>query len=96
MGTIKAKAIRFLLLAFCFPLSVFRFSLFAFCFLLFAFCFSPLNTMSVSSSKAFDVLAPSEGGVEGFIRGWERSDRAAQPHASRGGAAKQTGGDAPG
>ncbi|PNA04668.1 hypothetical protein C1X30_15745 [Pseudomonas sp. FW305-BF6] len=31
-----------------------------------------------------------------MIRGWERSDRAAQPHASRGGAAKQTVGDAPG
>ncbi|POA38646.1 hypothetical protein C1891_07190 [Pseudomonas sp. GW456-12-1-14-TSB6] len=34
--------------------------------------------------------------MEGLIRGWERSDRAAQPHASRGGAAKQTVGDAPG
>jgi len=51
----------FPLSAFRFPLSAFRFPLSAFCFLLSAFCFSPLNTMSVSSSKALDLLAPSEG-----------------------------------
>jgi len=33
--------------------------------------------------------------VEGFIRGWERSDRLAQPNTARGGAAKQTVGAAP-
>ncbi|PNB49744.1 hypothetical protein C1X29_13150 [Pseudomonas sp. GW456-12-10-14-LB2] len=31
-----------------------------------------------------------------MIRGWERSDRLAKPNTSRGGAAKQTVGDAPG
>ncbi|VVP39732.1 hypothetical protein PS898_04755 [Pseudomonas fluorescens] len=45
----------------------------------------PLHRMSVGSAAAIDLNGPSAGFVPGFIRG----------ETSRGGAAKQTGGDAP-
>ena len=50
----------------------------------------------VSARLLLILISEPVGRLSGGIDpGWERSDRLAQPNTSRGGAAKQTGGDEP-